>query len=301
MPLSTTTSFRAKRLPKSSRQYSTGQELLCERPCTALDVNAKTSEVCPSGKCGCSVRYLLAHALLTLALLTVATAACRPAARPVPEVETTTPSPRPMMGQSPLSPPATPEPAEPEQAPTPRPEPETSPIATPSDGSDDALTAVAEYLAGELGVTQQRLQPVLIEPTEWPDASLGCPEPGETYAQSITPGYRVVLMVDGKEYEVHTDQAAERVVMCEHKLKPGADFAVEHLAGELGIPAEEIELQSIARYEWPDASMGCPEPGRVYAQVVTQGYSVVLMVSGEEYEVHTDLEGRAAVTCQPDA
>jgi hypothetical protein len=246
------------------------------------------------------LRYLLALALLTLSLLTVTTAACRPAARLVPEVETSTPSP-PTIGQSPLSPPATPEPTAPEQAPTPLPEPETSPIATPSDRSDEALGAVSEYLAGELGVAQERLQPVLIEPMEWPDTSLGCPEPGEAYAQLITPGYRVVLMVDGKEYELHTDQTARRVVMCEHKLKAGAEFAVEHLAAELNIPADEIEMQSVARYEWPDASMGCPEPGRTYAQVVTQGYSVVLMVSGEVYEVHTDLEGRTAVTCQPDA
>jgi len=238
---------------------------------------------------------------LALAFLVTAAAACKPPAQHVPEAETTTPTLQPTVGHSPLSPPATPEPAEAEPAATPLPELETSPLATPADRSDDALAAAREVLAGELRSSLEEVQPVLVEPTEWPDASLGCPKPGEAYAQSLTPGYRIVLMVGEKEYELHTDQTARHVVVCEHKLKAWAEFAAEHLAAQLGISAQDVELQSVARYEWPDASMGCPEPGRTYAQVVTQGYSVILTVSGKKYEVHTDLEGRTAVTCQPDA
>ncbi len=53
-----------------------------------------------------------------------------------------------------------------------------------------------------------------MEAVDWSDASLGCPEPGQVYAQVITPGYRVLLEAAGKEYEVHTDQIGRSAVIC---------------------------------------------------------------------------------------
>lgn len=240
-------------------------------------------------------RYLLALSLLVLVV-----AACRTDVEPVPEVEKTAPSPEPTVGQSPLSPPATPRPAQPQQSESPLPPPQTSPIATPSDPMADVVTAVREVLASELDISLQDVEPVRLEPAEWPDASLGCPEPGKAYAQVVTPGYRIFLRVGEREYELHTDRSARTAVICESTLEEGSAAAVGHLAAELGISAEEIDVLSVARYEWPDTSLGCPEPERAYAQVVTPGYSVILRAQGGEYEVHTDLEGRAAVICQPE-
>jgi hypothetical protein len=37
----------------------------------------------------------------------------------------------------------------------------------------------------------------------WPDSSLGCPAPGQAYAQVATDGSLIVLTVDGKRYEYH--------------------------------------------------------------------------------------------------
>jgi len=52
-----------------------------------------------------------------------------------------------------------------------------------------------------------------VEVVDWPDASLGCPQPGMVYAQVITPGFRVLLEVENDKYEYHTDRG-ERVVLC---------------------------------------------------------------------------------------
>jgi hypothetical protein len=52
---------------------------------------------------------------------------------------------------------------------------------------------------------------VRVEAVEWPDTSLGCPKPGEFYAQVITPGYLIVLAVDGEEIEYHADEAGNAV------------------------------------------------------------------------------------------
>jgi hypothetical protein len=217
---------------------------------------------------------------------------------PEPDVVQGTPSPEPTVGESPLSPPATPTPDRPEQIESPLPEPEVSPIATAADPAADVVAAAREVLAGELGIPTEEVRPVLAQPVEWSDASLGCPESGKVYAQVITPGYRVVLRVGEKEYELHTDQNAQRVVVCERRPEE-ARAAIEHLAAETGISADEVEVLSVQRAEWSDTSLGCPESGRSYAQVVVSGYSVVLRARGEEYEVHTDEEGLLAVICEP--
>jgi hypothetical protein len=117
------------------------------------------------------------------------------------------------------------------------------------------------------------------------------------YAQVVTPGYRVVLEVEGEDYELHTDQSGEAIVMCERGIEQEARVAVEHLAEELGVSPKQIEVLSVEKDEWPDASLGCPEPGRSYAQVVTPGYTVMLEAQGETFEVHTDREGRIVVLC----
>lgn len=63
--------------------------------------------------------------------------------------------------------------------------------------------------------------------------------------------------------------------------------AQEALADWLGISAKEIEVIKVEEVEWPDTSLGCPEPGKVYTQVITPGCRITLEAGGETYEVHT--------------
>lgn len=48
---------------------------------------------------------------------------------------------------------------------------------------------------------------VLAEAVEWPDTALGCPEEGFSYAQVITPGYRVVVEAGGETLDYRADEA----------------------------------------------------------------------------------------------
>ncbi len=59
------------------------------------------------------------------------------------------------------------------------------------------------------------------------------------------------------------------------------------LAQELGVAAEEIQVAAVEAVDWPDASLGCPEEGMMYAQVITPGYRIQLRVDGNSYEYHT--------------
>jgi hypothetical protein len=75
------------------------------------------------------------------------------------------------------------------------------------------------------------------------------------------------------------------------------ELAVADLAGQLGIAAEAITVRSVEAVEWSDASLGCPEPDMLYAQVITPGYRIALEVNGQSYEYHTG--GGGIVCCQP--
>lgn len=70
------------------------------------------------------------------------------------------------------------------------------------------------------------------------------------------------------------------------------------LTQELAVAGSAITLISITAVDWPDASLGCPEPGMMYAAVITPGYELVFDVSGQEYRVHTaDFPGGPQVVC----
>ena len=80
---------------------------------------------------------------------------------------------------------------------------------------------------------------------------------------------------------------------------PSAEDAIalakKHLAQQLGIAEAEIELVSIREVPWPDTSLGVPEPGKVYAQVIVPGFRIVLSAKGEEYVYHTGKVGEKMV------
>ena len=69
------------------------------------------------------------------------------------------------------------------------------------------------------------------------------------------------------------------------------ELVLQDLAEQQGVDAEEIQVVSVEAIEWPDASLGCPKPGMVYAQVVTPGYKVTVAVGEQEYTYHTGPEG----------
>lgn len=73
--------------------------------------------------------------------------------------------------------------------------------------------------------------------------------------------------------------------------------AKEDLAQRLPIPKNQIALIEAIPVTWPDASLGCPQPGELYAKGNTPGYSIVLETSGNQYTYHTDIKTQA-ILCQ---
>jgi hypothetical protein len=72
---------------------------------------------------------------------------------------------------------------------------------------------------------------------------------------------------------------------------------VDALEIELAIP--ELVLLSVEPREWSDTSLGCPTPGRAYAQVIVPGYALVLSTpdGARTFEFHTSDVARSIVRC----
>ena len=62
----------------------------------------------------------------------------------------------------------------------------------------------------------------------------------------------------------------------------------QDLAGKLDLAADQIERRQVTAVTWPDAALGCPKAGQVYAQVETPGYRILLQVQDEVFEYRTD-------------
>jgi hypothetical protein len=77
------------------------------------------------------------------------------------------------------------------------------PIDGPAEVPDEIWPAVIEALDAELdgAVDASAVQLVSVMEVTWSDGSLGCPKPGEVYTQALVDGFRVVVELDGEEYD----------------------------------------------------------------------------------------------------
>ncbi|MGQ9516972.1 MAG: hypothetical protein ACUVT1_06880 [Anaerolineae bacterium] len=62
--------------------------------------------------------------------------------------------------------------------------------------------------------------------------------------------------------------------------------ARQELAGKLGVSPARIQVVKAEPILWPDTSLGCPQPGMMYAQVITPGYQFILEYEGKQYDYH---------------
>lgn len=81
-------------------------------------------------------------------------------------------------------------------------------------------------------------------------------------------------------------------------------LARKDLASRLGFGSEQAKhgisvIQATAQ-EWPDASLGCPQPGMMYAQVITPGYQIMLEAAGRRYDYRAPMRREGPVRlCTP--
>ena len=81
------------------------------------------------------------------------------------------------------------------------------------------------------------------------------------------------------------------------EAQPAVDAAFNAAASDLGVDPGSVTVVSVEPTSWPDMSLGCPEPGMMYGQMITPGYVVEVEANGTTHAYHTDAAGQLAVTC----
>lgn len=174
---------------------------------------------------------------------------------------------------------------------------------------EEAVKLATEVLAHDLGLSTDLVELRGASPVDWPDSSLGCAKEGEVYLQVVTPGYLVSLEVDGQVFSVHV--GSDRAFVCGSALRGlegarvkeilhgererGVSLATETLAEHLGVPEDDLRLQSVSPVTWPDRGLGCPEAGVSREPAPTPGFRVLLRAGEQIFRVHVSSE--SAVVC----
>ncbi|MCE9645599.1 MAG: hypothetical protein K8S20_06330 [Chloroflexi bacterium] len=92
------------------------------------------------------------------------------------------------------------------------------------------------------------------------------------------------------------DEMYDPVINPDLQAQKMIQLAKLSLAGKLKISENKIHLAEMVAMAWPDTSLGCPQEGIVYAQVVTPGFQILLETMGQTFSYHTD-DSERVVLC----
>jgi hypothetical protein len=192
--------------------------------------------------------------------------------------------------------------------------------------------AAKAALAKQLTVAENDIRVLSVEAVEWSDGCLGLGGLAESCLQAITPGFRVLLGVNNRQYQVRTDQDAQQVRITPDAIplasqtpvsattapqidpglivptattpstsreapddSPAVQAALSALATQLNVEAQSVTVISVEAVEWPDGCLGLAMPDQMCTQAIVPGYRVILEADGTQYEVRTDLNGQRAI------
>ncbi len=128
---------------------------------------------------------------------------------------------------------------------------------------------------------------------------------GETTGPSVSSQPPVSLLdtINPKECSfVHNINA------CFTDGQPPADIPLGEYTGlfmmarddleRFGISTVSVKMMTLEKVEWGDASLGNPEPGIMYAQIITPGFKMSMAADGSTYMYHTSMD-RVVFVGQP--
>ena len=75
--------------------------------------------------------------------------------------------------------------------------------------------------------------------------------------------------------------------------------AIQAAATYLQVSPDDLQVVMSAQRDWSDSSIGCPQPGMAYSQIITPGFIITVDTSdlATEVQVHTDEVGEQTAIC----
>lgn len=180
----------------------------------------------------------------------------------------------------------------------------------PAPPTADPAAIATRVVADFLSIPASEITLVSVESKEFADPSLGCPAPGMSYAQVITPGHRVIVEAEGRRFDVRVSGSSGKI--CRKPVDkivpdrsgeppPGptspvtskVERARADLAARLDVAANDIAVLDVRPYIPGTVVSGCrPECGNA-----SDGCGIVigLYYDGRRYDYHAHRDG--AVPC----
>jgi len=218
------------------------------------------------------------HIYLWISFIALFLAACEPEFIPTPPPTSTKISSTPQPISFPTSPPI----------------PTSIPLATNIPGDlDAAREAAIASLSATLDLPPDQIKVISSQAVIWPNGCMGVQRMGVMCTNNQVPGFVIVLGVNDKQYEYHTNQDGSLIVPAGEVQASGLalEAAKKHLASVLGSDANQITVVSNVEVDWPDSCLGVAKQGIMCAMVVTPGYLIRLRSNALDYEYHSNKDG----------
>src|SRR5712692_732658 len=87
------------------------------------------------------------------------------------------------------------------------------------------------------------------------------------------------------------------IVLAQDDITSSLKQAVDFLSKKLGRPIPSIDTYTYEVVTFADASLDCPEPGKVYSPGAVPGYKFLITVGGISYDVRISTDGSLATLC----
>lgn len=85
----------------------------------------------------------------------------------------------------------------------------------PQPQTDQLLATLSQGLRQNISLSD--LQNLEWSQEQFSDASLGCPQPGQSYAQVITPGYQFLVTYNGTIYDYRMTEDGSNIILCDER------------------------------------------------------------------------------------
>ncbi len=130
-------------------------------------------------------------------------------------------------------------------------------------------------------------------------------ELGPTTPLDLAPGQMAEITLPATKQRFETWSAHPEVgggaEQEDEAIPPDIERAARLLLADMAAAdADDFILARSESVSWSDASLGCPQEGFAYAQVVTPGYKLVFALGDTTYAVHTNDDGSNLVPCNND-
>mgnify|MGYP000853431406 FL=1 len=165
-----------------------------------------------------------------------------------------------------------------------------APPAAPQEATAPLVTQSPTATATPMAATQAteaaepQTQPAETNPAALPEIELVTPKPAPIIQQPVTP-----TVPQPPAPEATTPAApAEEVPMPQPPIMTDdVAFALNDLASRLGVAADAISVVRVEEVDWPDGSLGCPQPDMRYTQALVNGTFIQLRAGDQLYNYHS--------------